>query len=203
MQSSPIQSQTMQTPPSPLDQLADIHLPDGVSWWPLAPGWWILLALLVIAAIGAYLWRRRTAQNAYRIVAQHQLAGIYADYQQTQNAAAYLQALSLLLRRTALTAYPNSFNASIKGNEWLAWLDSVCPALDEKFSGDVGQLLLLSTYQKNPQIDASKLQALSSQWINVHRNHRQHIPKKSVPKTSAAEMPSPQKVQGKTEANHV
>jgi hypothetical protein len=193
MQSPSIQSQTMQPPASPLDQLADIHLPDGVSWWPLAPGWWILLALLVIAAIGVYLWRRRITQNAYRIVAQHQLAGIYADYQQTQNAAAYLQALSLLLRRTALTAYPHNFNASIKGNEWLAWLDSVCPALGEKFTGDIGQLLLSSAYQKNPQIDVGKLQALSSQWINLHRNyhqtHRMHQirPKNSKKTKTAAE----------------
>jgi len=195
MQSSPIQSQTMQAPASPLDQLADIHLPTGVSWWPLAPGWWILLGLLVIAAIGAYLWRRRTAQNAYRVIAQHQLAGIYADYQQTQNAAAYLQALSLLLRRTALTAYPHSFNASIKGNDWLMWLDSVCPALSEKFSGDIGQLLLSSVYQKNPQIDVSGLQELSSQWINLHRNYRQ--------KNLRQKISSSQKVQSAAEAKHV
>ncbi len=195
MQSSPIQSQTMQAPASPLDQLADIHLPTGVSWWPLAPGWWVLLALLIIAAIGAYLWRRRAAQNSYRIVAQHQLVGIYADYQQTQNAAAYLQALSLLLRRTALTAYPHSFNASIKGNEWLTWLDSVCPALNEKFSSDIGQLLLSSAYQKNPQIDVSRLQELSSQWINLHRNYRQ--------KLSASKNATPKKVKPVAEASHV
>lgn len=194
IQSPTTQAPTTQAPPSPLDQLADIHLPDGVSWWPLAPGWWILIGLLIVAAIGVYLWRRRAAQNAYRIVAQHQLTGIYADYQQTQNAAAYLQALSLLLRRTALTAYPYSFNASIKGNEWLAWLDSVCPDLDEQFSGDIGQLLLLSAYQKNPQIDVGRLQELSAQWINLHRNYRQRMSKHQ--RTS-------KKIKPEAEASHV
>ena len=34
-----------------LAQLADIHLPAEVSFWPPAPGWWILTALLFIAAV--------------------------------------------------------------------------------------------------------------------------------------------------------
>ena len=194
----------MQPTSSPLDQLADIHLPDGVSWWPLAPGWWGLLALMVIAALGIFIWRRRKAQNAYRIIAQHQLAGIYADYQQTQNAGAYLQALSLLLRRAALTAYPHHFNASIKGDAWLQWLDDVCPALTEKFSGEIGQSLLSSAYQKNPQIDVSGLHHLSSQWINLHRNHHQTVAaKKNAPTTSAAKISAPNKAQEATEASHV
>ena len=195
MQSPSIQSPSMQAPTSPLDQLADIHLPDGVSWWPLAPGWWALLALVIIALVGFFIWRRRKAQNIYRNIAQHQLAGIYADYQQTQNAAAYLQALSLLLRRTALTAYPHSFNASIKGKQWLQWLDQVCPALPEKFSSELGENLLTSAYQKNPNIDVSGLQQLSAQWIRLHRNHRQKL---SISKKVAAKESTTA-----TEANHV
>ncbi|MEN0035984.1 MAG: DUF4381 domain-containing protein [Cellvibrio sp.] len=180
----------MQPTSSPLDQLADIHLPDGVSWWPLAPGWWILLALLVVAAIGFLIWRRRKQQNHYRTLALQELDAIYARYNEAQDAAAYLQALSVLLRRTALTAYPRSFNASIKGVEWLSWLDAVCPALDNKFSGELGQSLLNNIYQKNPQIDALGLQQLSAAWINQHRNHRQKIP-------------AAKKVTPATEANHV
>jgi hypothetical protein len=185
-----MQSPSMQPQASPLDQLADIHLPDGVSWWPLAPGWWILLALLAITIVGFFIWRNRKQQNYYRVIAQHQLAGIYADYQQTQDAGAYLQALSQLLRRTALTAYPNSFNASIKGKDWLHWLDSVCPAATEKFSGEIGQSLLNSAYQKNPQVDVNELHRLSSEWIKLHRNYRQRIP-------------APKKLKANAEANHV
>ena len=180
-----MQSPSIQAPSSPLEQLADIHLPSSVSWWPLAPGWWILLALILAAAIGFWLWRRHKARNFYRTIAQHQLAGIYADFQQTQNAAAYLQALSLLLRRTALTAYPQSFNASIKGDDWLQWLDKACPDLSTPFSGELGQLLLRSAYEKNPQIDVSKIHQLSIEWINSHRNHQQKLTRLKKPINTA------------------
>lgn len=185
----------MQPTSSPLDQLADIHLPDGVSWWPLAPGWWILLALLVIAIIGFFIWRHRKQQNLYRVIAQQELAAIYAQYQQSQNTAEYLHAWSVLLRRTALTAYPHSFNASIKGNDWLTWLDAVCPALNQQFSGELGQSLLNSAYQKNPQIDVNGLQQLSSQWINLHRNYRQ--------KLSTSKNAAPKKAKTIVETSHV
>jgi hypothetical protein len=35
-------------------QLHDIHLPEQVSNYPIAPGWWLLLALIVISAIWFY-----------------------------------------------------------------------------------------------------------------------------------------------------
>ena len=40
---------------NPLDQLRDIHLPEPISWWPLAPGWW----LLIIIALALMVWATR------------------------------------------------------------------------------------------------------------------------------------------------
>lgn len=170
----------MQPTQSPLDQLADIHLPNAVSWWPLAPGWWALLALVVIAVITFFVWRHKAKQNNYRTQAQQQLDSIYANYQQTENAAAFLHDVSVLLRRTALTAYPNSFNASIKGQAWLAWLDRVCP-IDKKnpqplFRSPCGEQLLTASYQKNPSVDAAALYSLCRYWLAQHRNYRQKLP---------------------------
>jgi hypothetical protein len=180
---------------SPLDQLADIHLPSHLSGWPLAPGWWILFGIFILMLIGLLLWRRRKTQNAYRLIAQKELAAIYAAYEQSKDAAAYLQALSVLLRRTALTAYPKQFNASIKGTQWLQWLDSVCPTLNEKFSGALGQSLLVGSYQKNPDIDAAALQQLCAQWIKQHRNHRHTIRTNTKHNSTTKD--------NNTEANHV
>ena len=30
-------------------KLADIHLPEAIGFWPVAPGWWIVLALMILA----------------------------------------------------------------------------------------------------------------------------------------------------------
>ncbi|KGJ86732.1 DUF4381 domain-containing protein [Colwellia psychrerythraea] len=38
-------------------QLHDIHLPEQISNFPIAPGWWLLLALLMISAV--WLYRKR------------------------------------------------------------------------------------------------------------------------------------------------
>lgn len=179
----------MQPNPSPLDQLADIHLPTSVSWWPLAPGWWALLALLVIAFIAIFVWRYRMQQNRYRKLARHELDRIYNEYQNTRDAAKFLHETSVLLRRTALTAYPQTFNASIKGHAWLAWLDSVCPQKNAgtapRFDSECGQQLLTASYQKNPAIDAASLYAVCSYWLAQHRNHRQKMPTRKPAKTVA------------------
>ncbi len=184
----------MQPNQSPLDQLADIHLPDAVSWWPLAPGWWALLALLAIALIVFFLWRHRTKKNHYRKLAQQELDSAYSNYQNTQNTTAFLHDVSVLLRRTALTAYPKTFNASIKGQAWLDWLDGVCPHKPTntalQFNSECGQQLLTASYQKNPTIDANALYAVCSYWFAQHRNHRQKLPTRKPVKAVA-------------EANHV
>ena len=179
----------MQPNPSPLDQLADIHLPASVSWWPLAPGWWALLALLVIALIAIFTWRYRAQQNRYRKLAQQELDRIYNEYQHTRDAATFLHETSVLLRRTALTAYPQIFNASIKGQAWLNWLDSVCPTKHKgsvlRFNSECGQQLLTASYQKNPVIDAASLYVVCSNWLAQHRNHRQKMPNRKPAKQIA------------------
>ena len=51
----------------PLAQLRDIHLPETVGLWPLAPGWWLLIALIIGALVtGIIYWRRRYQSNAFK-----------------------------------------------------------------------------------------------------------------------------------------
>jgi len=168
---------------NPLDELADIHLPDGVSWWPFAPGWWILIALAFITIVAIYYWRRHQQRNKYRYLALQELQKVYQNFQQHPSTSIYLQQLSNILRRTALSAYPTQFNASIKGDEWLRWLDAHCTSLQDSFAQGTGQVLLVGPYQKTPQVDAHALHQLCTHWVLQHRNQWQKIKTPGMKKT--------------------
>ncbi|MCH7821110.1 MAG: DUF4381 domain-containing protein [Proteobacteria bacterium] len=104
--------------------LRDLHLPDVIGWWPLAPGWWLVIGL---AAIGLILLVRRMlrtrAQGAARRHALRQLNGLLADYERHHDVVAFGAQMSGLLRRTMLAYAPRQEVAGLTGDEWLAWLD--------------------------------------------------------------------------------
>jgi Domain of unknown function (DUF4381) len=151
--------------------LADIHLPDAPSYWPLAPGWWILLGLILLVAVLIFIGYKRRQRNNYRRQALAELEKI--NLESTNNIAESLQAISLLLKRTAMTAQPKNFNPSIKGEAWLNWLDDQCPTLTSKFNSELGQALIVGQYQKSPDVKLDDLIKLSETWITQHKNQWQ------------------------------
>ena len=155
----------------PLAQLRDITLPDPVGLWPLAPGWWILLALVLSAVIWLALhwWRQRRA-NAYRHVAAAALDSAWDDYRQNRQCAEFLQALQTLLRRTALHAYPGTPIAGLHGQRWLRFLDHKLQG--SEFSQGQGQALLSAPYQANPELDPTALYQLGRRWLQDHQRPR-------------------------------
>ena len=106
--------------------LKDIHLPDPVSWWPLAVGWWILLTLLAVLIVAAIYWwiagapARRVAQ--IRKIARIQLQNIEADYETGGDIGKLFRDASVLLRRTAMTLFPRDQVAGLCGQAWSDWL---------------------------------------------------------------------------------
>ena len=76
-----MQAPAMQS--NPLDQLKPNHLPDPVSWWPPAPGWW-MLAALTLAALALIIWLivKYIRKTRYRRVANKQAKSLYSRYQQ-------------------------------------------------------------------------------------------------------------------------
>jgi hypothetical protein len=98
--------------PSDLSNLRDIVAPLAVSWWPPAPGWWMVGAAVVIAAGFAVAAAIRHYQhNAYR-----REALLALDTAQPAD-------ISAILKRAALVAFPREHVASLSGPAWLAFLD--------------------------------------------------------------------------------
>lgn len=179
----------------PLAQLQDIHLPNAIGLWPPAWGWWLLLlALLAIAATAIFLIRRHALRNGYRQLALKELQNIQRQYSGEQTSE-YLQAISLLLRRTALSGFGSGFDTSIKGEAWLQWLDRQVVKAGPGFASDAGRVLLLGPYQKHPTIDRDQLHLIVSFWIRQHRNQWQQKASKTSRPIAATQQQKQQEAQ--------
>lgn len=113
----------MTNPTSTPLPLADIHLQAAPGLWPLAWGWWMVIAAIFITlvmaalAIRTYRHKRRAQRQALT-----QLA--YLDT---------LAAVNELLKRAALSYFDRETVAGLTGNTWLAFLDSGLPAGKQGF----------------------------------------------------------------------
>ncbi len=132
--------------------LRDLHLPAEISWWPLAPGWWVLL-VLTVAGLGWLLYGAllRWRAGKPRRAALRCLAQLKKAYQQNGNAQRLGIDLSELLRRAMLAYAPRSEVAGLAGERWLDWLDQ---GMDDKaFSEGAGRMIESLPY-RNPELKA-------------------------------------------------
>lgn len=132
--------------------LRDLHLPEPLDWWPLAPGWWILIALVLIGlgyvAHSAWLrWRR----NALRRLALKNLARVRRDYDRGQDVLTLVKEMSTLLRRAMLAYTPRDEVAGLTGRDWLVWLDR--GLVDRPFTNGPGSMLESLPYQGGAPAD--------------------------------------------------
>jgi hypothetical protein len=133
--------------------LRPLHLPEPIGWWPLAPGWWFVIALL-LAGIGWLLlraWRRHQflAPRRYAIRA---LADVESEYMTSRDPVTLGRQLSELLRRGMLAYAPRHEVAGLTGDAWLEWLDRDLPV--PYFHTEGGKSLLQLPY-RDPNGDFS------------------------------------------------
>ena len=100
--------------------LRDIHLPLPVGVWPLAAGWWFLIAALVtaIAIIFLLIQRHRRPTALKQALAEVDRLFGSSDISQVQRN----QEISLILKKLAVTTYPREDVAGLSGEEWIAWI---------------------------------------------------------------------------------
>lgn len=66
------------------DELRDIHLPDPVSWWPPAPGWYGVLLLLIIFSALAW-WLAKKWRPSFKKLALLELQTIEQSFSHHHN----------------------------------------------------------------------------------------------------------------------
>lgn len=155
----------MNADPASLANLNDIVMLPAPSWWPPAPGWYMLAALLFIALVwsGYRHWAVYRC-NRYRRAALAELAGI-----EMEPGHYGFDSLPVLLKRTALHAYSREQIASLSGNEWREFLNLHCDA--QPFSEETWARLDSMAYRSDDTgvTDLEPLIRSIRLWIKRHR----------------------------------
>ena len=153
-----------------VNNLEPITAPEPVSFWPPQPGWYVVIAILVVLLIyGIYRYIQHKRRNAYRKRALQEL-----DKLSTRPVdQALLADLNALLKVTALKGYPRNMVADLTGTPWLEFLDRT----DSKseFKDAPGNLLAKASFVQadNLQLnqnDWNELIRMSQGWIKSHKH---------------------------------
>jgi hypothetical protein len=171
-------TQMKSTDPASLQNLNDIVLPATVGWWPLATGWYFLFGLLLIAlAWFGYRSLHRWMNNRYRRAALQELQllanRIHAiDERNPEKRDAKLRQIPILLKRTALSAYPRRQVASLSGKDWFHFLNST--EKTSPFTGSTASTLNKISYSSGElsAVDSKAIEVLLTacrQWLKHHQ----------------------------------
>ena len=126
--------------------LRDVHLPDAPGLWPLAPGWWLVLAgLVVLLGVAVALrWRRQRRRARW-------LRLFESTVQAAGTPAARVAAMSELLRRAAREV--DAAAVQLQGEPWLRFLDG---DQGSEFSQGPGRILLDGGFRRS--VEASEVE---------------------------------------------
>jgi hypothetical protein len=161
---------------NPLDQLEPLIAPAAISWWPPAPGWWLLAAALPLLLWGLVkLYKRRLRVKAtdkvqtldmLRQAALSELEQLSKPYYGVP-AGPWLQQLNALLKRLCRQQYPQSNSHLLSSRAWLAFLDNRCPA-----AGLTRWMILVEgAYRPHCTLDDKAIEGLNQAvaiWIGKH-----------------------------------
>ena len=149
-----------------LSQMRDIRAAPEVSWWPPAPGWWVLAFLILLLALylayrGWKAWRRRWVRRRTLRWVDDVERGIDPRSAPQE----FVAAINRIFKVIALSAFPDRNCARLQGEAWARFV-----AGEMADDPDVAQLDVLASgpYQPAPRFDADALSRLARRWIMRH-----------------------------------
>lgn len=150
-------------------ELHDIHLPAEPSWFPLAPGWWVLLAIIVASlALFFFVYKKRKRQAHFQNEAIALIENILIQYENkeltTPNA---ITSISAALKRIAIALHGREKVAKLSGAAWISFLDST--GKTPRFNTESGQALISSGYQAESNTPVQTIATLAKDWIKEQR----------------------------------
>lgn len=143
-------------------ELRDIHVPHVSEWWPLAPGWWVLIALVVVAiVIGLVLWFRRRAWRRRVDTVLVELHDARDRHARDGDTAAFAAVASQLLRRVARTRDARS--VTLTGDAWRDLLAHYAPRVSTEHLAGLDAAL----YRPRGDLDVLATARDTEAWIRA------------------------------------
>lgn len=152
---------------NPLLELRDIHLPDAISFFPIASGWWAVAGFcLALAGVLSIIYKKLRTPMMKR-QALKELNALSLIYSKDGNVRKLAVEISILLKRVALVLYGNEKVAGLHGGEWQNFL--LDTGHDMTFTDREGELLALAPYVSEESFKSDKcgekLITAAENWI--------------------------------------
>lgn len=153
-----------------LAQLADIHLPEPVSYWPPAIGWWVLAAIALVLLV--ILLRKLAKSRRQQKICQYALAELQHCYDTYSHADStnmdqskldYVNQFNTVVRRVALVHYPQDNAASLDGASWVDFIRQ--KGESSLMTDDIAAALQYGRFQTKCDVDVDSMQDFGQQWI--------------------------------------
>ncbi|RUO59400.1 DUF4381 domain-containing protein [Pseudidiomarina insulisalsae] len=139
-----------------LQEMQQIIAPPAAHWWPLAPGWYLLGALVLAILLGC----------GYGLVASYRRRRMRRAALRQLHPGMSINAINLLLKQTALAYFPAHQVAGLSGNRWR---DFLLAQLNERQAANYYDLLVEAEHAAF-QPERQRAPALQQQYYDFARH---------------------------------
>lgn len=150
-----------------LAQLADIHLPAEVSFWPPALGWWILAVLLFIAVGFATkkLYEKAEERKArhYALTELENCLKRLGENTGQEKLLRYVNDVNTVMRRVALVKFPEFNPGSLAGESWVAFIRRTGDS--SRLNDQLSAALSHGRFRTQIELDSQALHKMAHSWI--------------------------------------
>lgn len=154
--------------------IRDIHLPNDVSYWPPALGWWLLAGIfLLLLMITVIKLLRHQRNNRYRRIARQALDKALSEWHVDNDSARYVRRANALMRRCLHHALGSETLTSTATSDWVSTLNRITKAT---LSSAAETALTVQCYQRSPNIDVAMIHPELVRWVTSHQ-----APKSTTP----------------------
>lgn len=157
---------------NPLQDLKDIHTPTTIEFWPPAYGWWVLAIIIIVAVSLLIIWVKKARKES--IAKRQALKSLQQIDGSNLNC---VSELNQLLKRVAMTYFPNQNVQEMHGSQWTAFLVKTLPSKKAKGFSESFDSMQQTLYQAHASENAEFLSYSQSveTWIKHALPPNKHI----------------------------